>query len=127
MNGLLQGWISCLNSQEWCFGLEVLYLCPLSRFVLPPLLCSCSAAAVKGFREGVFSGKVVFSPWTASVQFNSHKHTHAAYTRVRTLLSVQKTRRVGRGSLNSSCSIVQLTVFMCVHLLQMQQTQLRLL
>lgn len=109
MSGLLRGWIGCLNSQEWCFRQRALYLCPLFRFVLPPLLCSCSATAVKGFSEGIFSRKVVFSPYSTSAQVNSHKHTHTQYMCIHTLLNKQKSWSVGR-----ACSII------CHHLLCMQ-------
>ncbi len=79
MSGLLRGCIGCLNSQEWCSRLRALYLCPLFHFVLPPLLCSCSATAVKGFREDVFSRKVVFHlmlPLCRLIHTETHTHTY---------------------------------------------------
>lgn len=109
MSGLLLGWIGCLNSQEWCSRLRALYLCTLFCFVLPPRLCSCSATAVKGFREGVFSRKVVFSPYTASVQVNSLWNTHICIYSYTFKYTKSEWRILqGRISLYLACSIIQL-------------------
>lgn len=53
MSGLLQGWIGCLNSQEWCSGLQAFFSISSPLFFtlfFPPHHCSCSATAVKGFQ-----------------------------------------------------------------------------
>lgn len=60
MSGPLAAPIGCLNARKWCSRLRAPSArCPLSPFVPAMRLCSRSATAVKGFGEGVVSGKVV--------------------------------------------------------------------
>lgn len=93
VSGLLQGWIGCLNSQEWCSRLQALHPCALLFTLFSPYL----SAPVQP-RLCRVSGKVC-SPgrWSFHLLLPQYglikKQTHCIHLYIRCI-------SVGRGSLS---------------------------